>query len=97
MNLMMNPSFTAEIAAQRRQALIVAADRHRTRRWFGASKSAPHGGQAPHARRVLQFVASASPATADVAHDADVTTSATVNRESVATAKEFEHACGRVA
>ena len=61
MNLMINPNQTLAIAADHRQAMYAAADRHRLRRQLRAAGRNSRSGAAPAAARTAPLVLTVSP------------------------------------
>ena len=92
MNFLMNINFNHEIAAQRRQALTEAADRHRMRRWFPSKRAQRNSPSGPTGGRVIPF---SNPAGSTVsAVDAAAATAAVTPAAAVG---DLEHASARVA
>ncbi len=57
MHIMMNLNFNNELAAQRRQELIAAADRHRLSRWSSFARTKQRGRPGSTGGRVLTLSA----------------------------------------
>ena len=96
MNFLMNTAFTQEIAAQRRQALTAAADRHRLRRWF-TSTVRRNPGPGPSGGRVIPFSASATPTPATSTPRVGGAAVAPATASPAAAVSDLEHASARVA